>query len=273
MSLTFTILGCGSSGGVPRIGGDWGACNPRNAKNRRRRCSMLIEQSSDDARTKVLVDTSPDMREQMLTTNVASLDGVWYTHEHADHTHGIDELRAFFLRQRERIHIWADAPTSAMLETRFAYCFKTPPGGAYPPILEKHLIEPGRIMETEGPGGAIKCLPFTVHHGDIEAIGFRVASVAYTPDLNGIPDASLPALEHLDVWIIDALRQTPHPTHFSLSEALHWIDQLKPKRAILTNMHLDMDYDELRKSLPGNVEPAFDGLSFTIKSYKDLVPL
>jgi phosphoribosyl 1,2-cyclic phosphate phosphodiesterase len=273
MSLTFTILGCGSSGGVPRVGGDWGACDPKNPKNRRRRCSMLIEHAQETERTRVLVDTSPDMREQMLAAEVPNLNGVWYTHEHADHTHGIDELRAYFLRQRERIRIWADAPTTAVLEHKFAYCFETPPGGSYPPILEKHLIEPGRIMETEGPGGVIKTLPFTVHHGDIEAIGFRIGSVAYTPDLNGIPDASIPALEHLDVWIIDALRKTPHSTHFSLAEALHWVDQLKPKRAILTNMHVDMDYDDLQRSLPDGVEPAFDGLTFNIKTYKDLVPL
>jgi phosphoribosyl 1,2-cyclic phosphate phosphodiesterase len=263
MIINFTILGCGSSGGVPRVGGDWGDCDPKNTKNRRRRCSLLVEQQSDANTTTVLIDTSPDMREQMLSAQVSHLDGVWFTHEHADHTHGIDEVRAFYLRQRQRIPVWADAPTGKMLENRFAYCFQTSPGGVYPSILESRLIEPGRFMQTEGAAGPLTTLPFSVHHGDIEAIGFRIGDVAYTPDLNGIPDASLPALEHLDVWIIDALRQKPHPTHFSLSEALHWIEQLKPKRAILTNMHVDMDYETLRKSLPDHVEPAFDGLKFS----------
>ncbi len=268
MSITFTILGCGSSGGVPRIGGDWGECNPRNPKNRRRRCSLMIEQNAGAGTTRVIVDTSPDLRDQMLTTRVNHLDGVWFTHEHADHTHGIDELRAFFLRQKSRIHIWADSPTTEMLTKRFAYCFEMSASGIYPPILENHLIEPGRTLETSGTGGILESLPFSVHHGDIESLGFRVSDVAYTPDLNGIPDASLPALEHLDVWIIDALRRSPHMSHFSLSEALHWIEQLKPKRAILTNMHVDMDYDTLRKSLPTNVEPAYDGLQFSITPHK-----
>ncbi len=260
MTLTLTILGCGSSGGVPRIGGDWGLCVPTNPKNRRRRCSVLVEQRGPDGITRVLIDTSPDMRDQMLSANVNSLDAVWYTHEHADHTHGIDEIRAFYLRQRRVVPVWADAPTANMLNTRFAYCFATPAGSQYPPTAHQHLIEPGKPLASGGPGGEISGLPFEVRHGDIMALGFRLGGVAYTPDLNGIPDESLEALTGLDVWIVDALKRTPHPSHLSLAETLVWIERLKPKQAILTNMHVDMDYDTLCKELPPNIRPAYDGL-------------
>jgi phosphoribosyl 1,2-cyclic phosphate phosphodiesterase len=262
MSTKFTVLGCGSSGGVPRIGGDWGDCDPANSRNRRRRCSLLVEKTGDTGTTRLLVDTSPDLRDQMLSHDVKTIDGVWFTHEHADHTHGIDDLRSFYLRSRKRIPIWADAPTGRMLASRFTYCFMTPAGSQYPPILDQHLIEPGRTIETEGAGGTIAGLPFSLLHGDVMALGFRFDRIAYTPDLNGIPDASLPALEHLDLWIIDALKRTPHPSHFSLPEALHWIEQLKPRRAVLTNMHVDMDYATLCRELPSHVVPAFDGMTF-----------
>ncbi len=260
MTLRFTILGSGSSGGVPRIGGDWGLCDPKNLKNRRRRCSLLVESVAEAGTTRVLVDTSPDMRDQMLSANVGSVDAVWYTHEHADHTHGIDELRAFYLRQRTRVPVWADAATSDMLNTRFAYCFVKPAGSQYPPIAEQNLIEPGRIIETNGAGGTITGLPFSLQHGDIVALGFRFGNVAYTPDLSDVPEPSLPALKHLDLWIVDALKRSPHPSHFSLPETLVWIERLKPKRAVLTNMHVDMDYDTLCRELPVNVRPAFDGM-------------
>jgi phosphoribosyl 1,2-cyclic phosphate phosphodiesterase len=264
MTLTFTILGCGSSGGVPRIGGDWGQCDPQNPKNRRRRCSLLVEKTNAEGSTRVLIDTSPDMREQMLTAEVKSLDAVWYTHEHADHTHGIDELRAFYLRQRRCIPVWADAPTSNMLNTRFAYCFVTPAGSQYPPIAEQHLIEPGKNVEALGGGGAITAQPFSVHHGTIDALGFRFGNVAYTPDLNGVPESSLPALKHLDIWIVDALKRTHHPSHFSLTETLEWVAKLSPKRAIITNMHVDMDYAALCRELPDHIEPAYDGMRIDV---------
>lgn len=265
MSLSFTVLGCGSSGGVPRIGGDWGLCDPENPKNRRRRCSLLVEATDGGKTTRVLIDTSPDMRDQMLAAEVTSLDAVWYTHEHADHTHGIDELRAFFLRQRKKVPMWADASTANMLNTRFAYCFVTPAGSQYPPIGEQHLIEPGRVIETSGAGGIVSGLPFLVQHGDIEALGFRCGDVAYTPDLSDVPASSLPALHNLRVWIVDALKRTPHPSHFSLAETLLWIDRLKPQRAVLTNMHVDMDYDTLRRELPQHVVPAYDGMKIFIE--------
>jgi phosphoribosyl 1,2-cyclic phosphate phosphodiesterase len=255
-----TILGCGSSGGVPRVGGDWGACDPANPRNRRRRCSLLLEAGQGAAKTTLLIDTSPDMREQMLSADVKRLDAVWYTHEHADHTHGIDEVRGYFLSQRSRIPVWADVATANMLKTRFAYCVAQAPGSDYPPILDLKTIHLQRELEASGAGGVITGLPFEVQHGNIRALGFRVGNLAYTPDVNDIPKASLDALSGLDVWIVDALRPKPHISHFSLTETLAWIERLKPKRAILTNMHIDLDYATLKAELPKHVEPAFDGM-------------
>jgi phosphoribosyl 1,2-cyclic phosphate phosphodiesterase len=264
MSLRVTILGCGSSGGVPRVGGDWGACDPVNPKNRRRRCSILLEQGDDAGRTNILIDTSPDMREQMLSAQVKHLDGVWYTHEHADHTHGIDELRGYFLNQKKRIPVWANSATGGLLMMRFGYCVKQEPGSDYPPILDLKNISPGHQVQSDGAGGTISGLPFDVQHGNIRALGFRVGGMAYTPDVSDIPDSSVAALQGLDVWIVDALRQKPHPSHFSLKETLTWIVRVKPKRAILTNMHIDLDYATLKAELPNNIEPAFDGMTIDL---------
>jgi phosphoribosyl 1,2-cyclic phosphate phosphodiesterase len=262
MTLTLTILGCGSSGGVPRIGGDWGACDPNNPKNRRRRCSVLLERKSESGSTTVLIDTSPDMREQMLSADVRALDAVWYTHEHADHTHGIDELRAFFLRQRACVPVWADAPTAAMLQQRFSYCFTSPAGSDYPPIVT--LQEMGTEIVTIGAGGSIAGKPIEVQHGNIKAQSFRIGNVAYTPDVNDISEQAEAQLQGLDIWIVDALRQKPHPSHFSLTETLEWIRRIQPKQAILTNMHIDLDYEQLCQELPENIRPAYDGLKLYI---------
>lgn len=264
MTTTLTILGCGSSGGVPRIGGDWGRCDPNNPKNRRRRCSVLVRRGGEAGFTNMLIDTSPDMREQMLEANVRDLDAVLYTHEHADHTHGIDELRAFYLTKRQKVQVWADGPTGEMLSTRFSYCFYSPPDSIYPPILGLNRIIAGRPVEVSGAGGMIIALPFRVNHGNIDALGFRIGNTAYTPDLNGVPAESMAVLEGLDLWIVDALKRTRHLSHFSLPETLEWIARLKPARAIITNMHVDLDFDTLRRELPPHVEPAFDGLVLTI---------
>jgi phosphoribosyl 1,2-cyclic phosphate phosphodiesterase len=264
MTVTLTILGCGSSGGVPRIGGDWGLCDSANSKNQRRRCSILLEKTEASGTTRLLIDTSPDLREQMLSAGVGEIDGVCFSHEHADHTHGIDELRGFYLRQRRRVPIWADEPTMAMLKLRFSYCFETAPGSDYPPVVMPNLIETGREVAIAGKGGTISVTPFEVHHGNIEALGFRFGNTAYTPDLNGIPEASLPYLSDLDLWIVDALKRTPHPSHFCLDDTLRAIARFKPRRAILTNMHIDMDYDTLRGELPAGVEPAYDGLKLPL---------
>jgi phosphoribosyl 1,2-cyclic phosphate phosphodiesterase len=263
-TLTFTILGCGSSGGVPRPALGWGACDPANPKNRRRRTSLLVERRSVAGVTRVLVDTSPDLREQLIDADVDRLDGVLYTHEHADHTHGIDDLRSLFIKQRQRIDVYLDAQTAAMMRMRFGYCFEAPPGSDYPPIVRDHRLQAGQAVTISGQGGAISALPVLQAHGDIASLGFRFGAVGYSCDLSGMPDQSAAAFSGLDVWIVDALRDRPHPSHFSVSDALAWIDRLKPRRAILTNLHADLDYEVLRQKLPPHVEPGFDGLSFKI---------
>ncbi|MEJ0076891.1 MAG: MBL fold metallo-hydrolase [Alphaproteobacteria bacterium] len=260
MNLTFTILGCGSSGGVPRPGTGWGACDPANPKNRRRRCALLVERRRGQDVTRVLVDTGPDLREQLIDADVNWVDAVLYTHEHADHTHGIDDLRGLFLHKRRRVDVYADDATSRMLMTRFSYCFVRPAGSEYPPILTMHELKAGHPVSVPGPAGPIEALPFAQAHGDIQALGFRFGNVAYSADLHDMPDASAEALAGLDLWIVDALRYTPHPSHFSVSDALAWIERIKPKRAVLTNMHTDLDYETLRVKLPPHVEPAYDGM-------------
>ena len=260
MTLTFTILGCGSSGGVPRPGSGWGACDPNNPKNRRRRCALLVERRRGSDITRVLIDTGPDLREQLLDADANWVDGVLYTHEHADHTHGIDDLRGLVLHRRRRVDVYADAPTSRMLMSRFGYCFVQPAGSEYPPILNMHELKPGVRVSIPGPGGPIEALPFRQVHGDIPSLGFRFGDVAYSSDLSDMPDESAAALSGLDVWIVDALRYTPHPSHFSVADALDWIERLSPKRAILTNMHMDIDFETVRAQVPENVEPAYDGM-------------
>jgi len=261
-SLNITILGCGSSGGVPRVGQGWGACDPSEPRNRRRRCSILVERAGPHGTTRVLVDTSPDLREQLLGADVRALDAVLFTHAHADHTHGIDDLRPLAIEHRRRIDIHADEETLRALRKRFGYCFETPAGSAYPPILNAHLFREGVAVTIEGAGGAIVAMPFRQHHGDIDSFGFRFGDVAYSSDVNALPAASLDHLRGLDVWIIDALRETPHPSHFSLSEALDHVARLKPARAILTNLHTDLDYGALVRQLPTDIVPAYDGMQF-----------
>jgi phosphoribosyl 1,2-cyclic phosphate phosphodiesterase len=264
MTLRFTILGCGSSGGVPRPALGWGDCDPGNPKNRRRRTSLLVERRGPHGKTSVLVDTSPDLREQLIDAEVEWLDGVLYTHEHADHTHGIDDLRALFLKRRRRVDVYLDERTAAMMATRFGYCFTAPPGSDYPPIVTAHRLSPGTAVTIEGEGGPITALPYAQEHGDIPSLGFRFGNLAYSCDLSGIPAQSLPALAGLDVWVVDALRYRPHPSHFSLEDALSWIERLKPRRAILSNLHADLDYEVLRGKLPVHVVPAFDGMAFDV---------
>src|SRR5215472_16392488 len=203
MSLKFTILGCGSSGGVPRPALGWGECDPNDVKNRRRRTSLLVEQRTPAGVTRVLVDTSPDLREQLLDAEVDWLDGVFYTHEHADHTHGIDDLRTLFIKRRQRVDVYLDESTAAMMRSRFAYCFQSPPGSGYPPIVtERRLTAAGPVTVT-GKGGPIKVLPFLQEHGDINSLGFRFGGLAYSCDLSGIPPSSLGALAGLDIWVLD----------------------------------------------------------------------
>jgi phosphoribosyl 1,2-cyclic phosphate phosphodiesterase len=262
VTLKFTILGCGSSGGVPRPALGWGDCNPDNPKNRRRRTSLLVEKHGSAGVTRILVDTSPDLREQLIDAKVDWLDAVLYTHEHADHTHGIDDLRSYFIKHRRRVDVYLDAPTGAVMRARFGYCFATPAGSEYPPIVTEHRLTAGQPVTIQGEGGPLAALPYLQQHGDIASLGFRFGNMAYSCDVKDIPVQSLPALADLDVWIVDALRYRPHPSHLSLDEALGWIGRIKPRRAILTNLHTDLDYDVLRSKLPAHIAPAFDGMTF-----------
>lgn len=264
MTLTLTILGSGSSAGVPRPALGWGACDPANPKNRRRRCSLLADLGQGEKLTRVLIDTSPDLREQLIDAQVQHLDAVFLTHEHADQTHGMDDLRSVVLHNRKRIPTYFNEATATDILTRFGYCFTSPPGSDYPPILERGRIEAGESRTIDGPGGAMTLTPFLVQHGNIPALGYRIGNAAYSPDLNDIPPESFPALEGLDLWIVDALRYAPHVSHFSLSDALHWIERFKPKRAVLTNLHADLDYDVLRGKLPPGVEAGYDGMRLTL---------
>lgn len=262
--LSFTILGCGSSGGVPRLGGpsgDWGACNPANPKNRRRRCALLVTREDTGGTTRILIDTTPDMREQLLDAGVSTLDAVVYTHSHADHMHGIDDLRQVVFNLRRRLPVWADGPTQEALLSRFGYAFTQPANSPYPPILDLHGID-GPLTVT-GEGGAITLTPFRAEHGSMDALGFRIGPVAYLPDAVGLPEESWQVLQGLDCWIVDALRRKPHPTHAHLAMTLDWIARARPACAILTNMHNDLDYDTLLAELPSQITPAHDGLTLT----------
>ena len=255
-----TILGCGSSGGVPRIGAMWGKCDPENPKNRRRRCAVLIERFGPKGATRILVDTPADIREQLLQTRVTALDAVIYTHDHADHTHGIDDLRMVTYAMKKRIDVWFDAPTRRSLESRFEYCFRTPNGSSYPPILIGHDFNPGDTTVIDGDGGPITVEAIGQVHGDIESLALRIGNVAYSPDVSGLSDVAQSRLQGLDIWIVDALRYQPHPSHFSVKEALSWIEKLGAKRGILTHMTGELDYAALKRELPAHVEPAWDGM-------------
>lgn len=260
--IRFTILGCGSSGGVPRLGGHWGDCDPDNPKNFRRRCSLLIERDGPDGTTTVLVDTTPDVRMQLLDAGIGRLDAVVYTHSHADHVHGIDDMRMIVFNMRARLPVWADGDTQNALLSRFGYAFVQPEGSPYPPILDMKTIS--GPFEIDGPGGPIALRPFRVGHGSIDSLGFRVGDVAYLPDAAEIYDEAWEALENLDWFIVDALRRTPHPTHAHLERSLEWIEKVQPKKAVLTNMHIDMDYEAVTNETPDHVSAAYDGMTIRV---------
>lgn len=267
--LSIEILGCGSSAGVPRPGGpdgagDWGACDPSEPRNRRRRCSILVRRRGPDGETLVLVDTSPDLREQLMAAQVARLDAVLYTHDHADQSHGVDDLRALVQSMRRRIPVYIDDETSGSLLRRFDYCFTQGADSRYRPILERQVMPPcGTGFALDGPGGAVEAVSFLQYHGGVNSLGFRFGPYAYSSDVVGLPEASFEALAGVKIWIVDALQMTPHPTHAHLDRTLEWIARVKPERAVLTNMHVQMDYGTLKRSLPPGVEPAFDGMILT----------
>jgi len=248
--MRITILGCGSSGGVPRIGGEWGVCDPTEPKNRRRRCSILVEHEG----TRVLVDTSPDLREQLLDAEVTDLEGVIWTHDHADQTHGLDDLRVLAIHNRRRIEVWGDAETLTRLKHKFGYCFPKEASKAYPAIINDHLIDgPFQV-------GNLPILPFYQDHGTMPSLGFRFGDVSYANDVVQLDDSAFEAMAGSRVMIVDALRYRPHPTHAHLARALEWIERVGPERAILTNMHVDLDYHTLKAELPDGVVPAYDGM-------------
>ena len=263
--LEVVVLGSGSSGGVPRADGDWGRCDPLEPRNRRSRCSLAVRRVNEAApnpedQTTVLVDLAPDFRTQAVANGLKRIDHVLFSHDHADQTHGIDDIRAFAYRQKARISCQSDAATRDTLLQRFRYVFEGEKG--YPPIATlTPLPGLGQPFRLDGPSGSIPVKAYDQDHGDVRAVGYRFGDVAYSSDVVGLPDASMAQLEGLDVFIVDALRYAPHPSHAHLELALQWIDLLKPRRAILTNLHIDMDYATLCRELPSGVEPAYDGLT------------
>ncbi|WP_439637083.1 MBL fold metallo-hydrolase [Oceanicaulis sp.] len=269
--LRARILGCGSSGGVPRIDGDWGDCDPKNPKNRRMRCSLLVERAQSLTAlnagdvTRLLVDTSPDLRQQMLNASIPALDGVAFTHTHADQAHGIDDVRAFVYRRGAQLTALMSPETRQLLRERFQYIFETPEGSGYPPLMHDLALEPCEPAIISGAGGDIEVSLFDVIHGHEPCSGVRIGPFAYTPDVNGLDHNAMTALSGATVWIVDALRDKPHPSHAHVSMALDWISRIKPELGLLTNLHIDLDYQALLKRLPEGVRPAYDGLEVTIR--------
>ena len=262
------ILGCGSSGGVPRIDGDWGKCDPNNPKNRRTRCSLLVEKApsieainAGDV-TRVVIDTSPDFRQQMLDAGAPNLNGLVFTHTHADQAHGIDDVRAIVYRNRTKLDTAMSPETYQELLERFRYIFETPKGSGYPPLLEPRIVQTSHKTQFDGAGGGLDVELFDVEHGGAPCSGVRIGPIVYTPDVSGLNNDAKQSIAQCGVWIVDALRETPHPSHAHLALTLNWIEELSPKHAILTNLHVDMDYQALLTQLSDRIRPAFDGLSF-----------
>jgi phosphoribosyl 1,2-cyclic phosphate phosphodiesterase len=254
--MKLTILGCGGSGGVPLAngtpGGDWGVCDPMNPKNRRTRVSVLLQEADFSA----LIDTSPDLRTQIIDNGIRRLDAVLYTHAHGDHCHGIDDLRTLRYRQGAPIDAYMDRETRAVLTNRFAYAFMSSanPDSLYRPLMMDRLVE--------GPFdlGPWKVTPFTQNHGPEESLGYRVGPVAYSTDVKNLDEHAFDVLRGVKVWIVDCLRDDPHPTHSHTAQTLAWISRVKPDRAVLTHLNQQLDYEDLRRRCPSGVEPGYDGL-------------
>jgi len=256
--MRITILGCGPSGGVPLIGGDWGACDPANPRNRRRRASILLEEGAST----LLVDTSPDMRTQLLDAGIGRVDAILYTHAHADHTHGIDEIRSLNRASRHALPIYGSAETLAEIRRRFGYIF-APVNPLYAAVFYKPALEP-HVISGPFKAAGIPVTPFVQDHGSVTSLGFRVGGVAYSTDLVRLNDAGFAALEGVDTWIVDCYRREPHPTHTHLAQTLEWIARVRPRRAFLTHMDGVLDYETLRRELPPGIEPAYDGLQIEV---------
>jgi len=254
--MKITVLGCGASWGVPAIGPDWGRCNPADPRNRRRRCSLLIESQG----VVVLIDTSPDLREQLLDAGIARLDAVLLTHAHADHLHGIDDIRIINRLIKRALPFHASAEALAEVERRFGY--------ALLPAPEKALYRPALIgQKIEGPftAAGISIVPFAQDHGFTTSLGFRIGPVAYSTDVTSLDEAAFAALAGIELWIVDCMRREPHPTHSHLTKTLAWIDRVRPRRAILTHMDQSLDYSELCAELPAGIEPGYDGLTLELR--------
>jgi phosphoribosyl 1,2-cyclic phosphate phosphodiesterase len=262
-TLRVTVLGCGSSGGVPRATGDWGVCDSNEPKNRRTRCGLLLqrwkgEAASAEEATTVVIDTPPELRQQLAAAGARRLDGVLISHDHADQTNGFDDVRAFFLKQRAIVPVWMDEATRETFMGRFGYAFQSQAG--YPSIVRlAGDLSPLVPVRIDGPGGVMELLPLDQDHGFSRSLGFRAGPIAYSNDLVSMPEQSFGALDGLALWIVDALRDKPHPTHAHVERTLEWIERLRPKLALLTNMHIDLDYAALKARLPAGVEPAYDG--------------
>ncbi len=264
-ATTLTLLGTGSSGGVPRVGNVWGACDPDEPKNRRRRCSLLIEKTKTSITgasiTTAVIDAGADLREQLLSAKVDSIEGLVITHSHADHIFGLDDLRQMAINLQRPIDVWVDQWARKQVMAAFEYCFVQAPGSSYPSFCTEHQITPHEPFTIGGPGGMLTINTLVAEHGDINALGIRVGDAVYLPDMKKISNtASLQLLTGVKVLIVDALRYKSHPSHMNLEECLAFIQSVSPERAILTNMHGDLDYHTLRSTLPAGVEPGFDGM-------------
>lgn len=252
--MRVTMLGCGPSWGVPRIGNEWGACDPDNPKNRRSRVSVLVEEGG----ARILIDTSPDLRAQLLAADVRGLDAVIFTHAHADHLHGIDDLRAVNRLMRRPLPIYADRLSLAEIRTRFGYVLGPAEHGTktgfYKPVLEPH--------EIAGPfeAAGVTVIPFAQDHGFSATLGLRIGAFAYSTDVIRLDEAAFAALAGTELWIVDCMRREPHVTHSHLAQTLDWIARVKPRRAVLTHMDETLDYAGLKAELPAGVEPGHDGL-------------
>ena len=257
MTVKFTILGCGYSLGVPRIDGFFGSCDPKNKKNYRTRCSAIITSK----KRSILIDTSPDMKNQLFKSKIKNIDNVFYTHEHADQTHGINDLRFFYLKNRRRISVYADKKTKKYLLSSFKYCFKNV--SEYPPILKINNLKKLHVFNDFNEKIIIKSIP--VQHGKIKSISYIINDkCAYASDVSKIYKKDLNYFKNLKYFIVDCLRYEKHYSHFNLNDVLNLIKIIKPKKTILTNLNSEMDYYTLKKKLPHNVVPAYDGLSFLI---------
>ncbi len=253
--MTITVLGCGASGGVPLIGCDCAVCRSENPKNKRGRASILVE----SAGSRILIDTSPDLRQQALREGISQVDAILYTHAHADHVHGVDDARSFNFHRQASLPVYGTAETMQEITSRFNYAFGEPakPGAVwFKPSLEAKEIEEYDLFSV----GNMEIQSFFQHHGKGNSTGYRFGNFAYSTDVDKLGEDSLQLLEKLDVWLVDCLRYTPSPTHASLDLTLGWIDRLKPKLSILTHMAHEMDYELLREQLPPNVIPAYDGM-------------